>query len=349
MLLSEFDYDLPESFIAQTPCEPRDHSKLLVLNSQSGEIEHRIFYQLKEYLQPGDTLIFNDTKVIPARLIGTKAETGAKVEVFLLSRKNGDEWEALVKPGKKARIGAQIVFGEELSCEIVANTDFGGRIVRFRYDGIFEEILDRLGQTPLPPYIHEELKDKNRYQTVYARERGSAAAPTAGLHFTKELLADLKVMGVNLGFVTLHVGLGTFRPVNVDHIEEHNMHREYYSVSQETADLINQTKKSGKRVIAIGTTAIRTLESASDEKDVMQAKSGWTEIFIYPGYEFKIIDALVTNFHLPKSTLLMLISAFAGKKNVFKAYEEAKTKHYRFFSFGDAMFIQNMIDKNESQ
>ena len=285
MLLSEFDYDLPESFIAQTPCEPRDHSKLLVLNSQSGEIEHRIFYQLKEYLQPGDTLIFNDTKVIPARLIGTKAGTGAKIEVFLLSRKNGDEWEALVKPGKKARIGAQIVFGEELSCEIVANTDFGGRIVRFRYDGIFEEILDRLGQTPLPPYIHEELKDKNRYQTVYARERGSAAAPTAGLHFTKELLADLKAMGVNLGFVTLHVGLGTFRPVNVDHIEEHNMHREYYSVSQETADLINQTKKSGKRVIAIGTTAIRTLESASEEKDVMQAKSGWTEIFIYPGYE----------------------------------------------------------------
>ena len=349
MLLSEFDYDLPESFIAQTPCEPRDHSKLLVLNSQSGEIEHRIFYQLKEYLQPGDTLIFNDTKVIPARLIGTKAGTGAKIEVFLLSRKNGDEWEALVKPGKKARIGAQIVFGEELSCEIVANTDFGGRIVRFRYDGIFEEILDRLGQTPLPPYIHEELKDKNRYQTVYARERGSAAAPTAGLHFTKELLADLKAMGVNLGFVTLHVGLGTFRPVNVDHIEEHNMHREYYSVSQETADLINQTKKSGKRVIAIGTTAIRTLESASEEKDVMQPKSGWTDIFIYPGYEFKIIDALVTNFHLPKSTLLMLISAFAGKKNVFKAYEEAKAKHYRFFSFGDAMFIQNMIDKNESQ
>lgn len=342
MLLSEFDYDLPESFIAQTPCEPRNHSKLLVLDSQTGGIEHKIFYQLKDYLKSGDTIIFNDTRVIPARLIGMKAETGAKIEVFLLARKTGDEWEALVKPGKKARVGAKINFGEELSCEVMANTDFGGRIVKFHYEGIFEDILDRLGQTPLPPYIHEELQDKERYQTVYAKERGSAAAPTAGLHFTKEMLAELKEKGVNLGFVTLHVGLGTFRPVNVEKIEEHQMHREYYSVSKETADLINLTKQQGNRVIAIGTTAIRTLESASEKKGVMQAKSGWTDIFIYPGYEFKIVDALVTNFHLPKSTLLMLISAFAGKENIFNAYEEAKKNNYRFFSFGDAMFIRNI-------
>ncbi len=345
MLLSEFDYDLPESFIAQTPCEPRDHSKLLILDSQTGRIEHKIFYQLKEYLKPGDTIIFNDTKVIPARLIGTKDETGAKIEVFLLSRKTGDEWEALVKPGKKARVGAKINFGEELSCEIIENTDFGGRIVKFHYEGIFEEILDRLGETPLPPYIHEKLQDKERYQTVYAKERGSAAAPTAGLHFTKEMLTDLKEKGINLGFVTLHVGLGTFRPVNVEKIEEHQMHREYYSLPKETADLINLTKQRGNRVIAIGTTAIRTLESASEKKDFIEAKSGWTDIFIYPGYEFKIVDALVTNFHLPKSTLLMLISAFSGKENIFHAYEEAKKCKYRFFSFGDAMFLLNQKSK----
>lgn len=345
MLLSEFDYDLPESFIAQTPCEPRDHSKLLILDSQTGRIEHKIFYQLKEYLKPGDTIIFNDTKVIPARLIGTKDETGAKIEVFLLSRKTGDEWEALVKPGKKARVGAKINFGEELSCEIIENTDFGGRIVKFHYEGIFEEILDRLGETPLPPYIHEKLQDKERYQTVYAKERGSAAAPTAGLHFTKEMLTDLKEKGINLGFVTLHVGLGTFRPVNVEKIEEHQMHREYYSLPKETADLINLTKQRGNRVIAIGTTAIRTLESASEKKDFIEAKSGWTDIFIYPGYEFKIVDALVTNFHLPKSTLLMLISAFSGKENIFHAYEEAKKHKYRFFSFGDAMFLLNQKPK----
>lgn len=345
MLLSEFDYDLPESFIAQTPCEPRDHSKLLILDSQTGRIEHKIFYQLKEYLKPGDTIIFNDTKVIPARLIGTKDETGAKIEVFLLSRKTGDEWEALVKPGKKARVGAKINFGEELSCEIIENTNFGGRIVKFHYEGIFEEILDRLGETPLPPYIHEKLQDKERYQTVYAKERGSAAAPTAGLHFTKEMLTDLKEKGINLGFVTLHVGLGTFRPVNVEKIEEHQMHREYYSLPKETADLINLTKQRGNRVIAIGTTAIRTLESASEKKDFIEAKSGWTDIFIYPGYEFKIVDALVTNFHLPKSTLLMLISAFSGKENIFHAYEEAKKCKYRFFSFGDAMFLLNQKSK----
>lgn len=339
MLLSEFDYNLPEELIAQKPCEPRNHSRLMVVDKETGELEHRKFYNLKEYLIPGDTLIFNDTRVIPARLFGAKAETGGKVEVFLLTRKTGDEWEVLVKPGKNAKIGTTICFSDELSCEVIDHTDFGGRIVRFKFNGIFEEILDRLGQTPLPPYIKEELTDKERYQTVYARERGSAAAPTAGLHFTKEMLEELKAMGVNLGFVTLHVGLGTFRPVNVDKIEDHVMHREYYSVPKETAAMINKAKAEGRRVIAVGTTAIRTLESASQQKGIIEAKSGWTEIFIYPGYKFKIIDALITNFHLPKSTLLMLISAFAGKLTVFKAYEAAINERYRFFSFGDAMLI----------
>lgn len=340
MLLSEFDYRLPEGLIAQGPCEPRDHARLLVLDKGTGALSHRRFYDLKDYLVPGDTLIFNDTKVIPARLLGTKA-TGGKVEVFLLAQKNGDEWEVLVKPGKNAKVGATIFFGEELSCEVIAHTDFGGRVVRFKFAGVFEEILDRLGQTPLPPYIKEELADKERYQTVYARERGSAAAPTAGLHFTKEMLGGLSAMGVNLGFMTLHVGLGTFRPVNAEKIEDHVMHREYYSVPEETAAMINRAKAEGRRVIAVGTTAIRTLESAAAEKGRVEAKSGWTEIFIYPGYEFKVIDALVTNFHLPKSTLLMLISAFAGKEKVFAAYEEAVREKYRFFSFGDAMLIVN--------
>lgn len=345
MLLSEFDYDLPEELIAQTPCEPRNHSRLMVIDPEREQISHRCFYELKEYLASGDTLVFNDTRVIPARLFGTKAETGGKVEVFLLNRKKGDEWEVLVKPGKKARAGAVIRFSEELSCEVVEHTDFGGRLVRFHYQGIFEEILDRLGQTPLPPYIKAELADKERYQTVYARERGSAAAPTAGLHFTQEMLNELRAMGVNLGFVTLHVGLGTFRPVSVEKIEEHAMHREYYSIPAETATLVNETKARGGRVIAVGTTAIRTLESASEKAGVIEAKSGWTEIFIYPGYSFKIIDALVTNFHLPKSTLLMLISAFAGKELVFGAYREAITERYRFFSFGDAMFITGAMKK----
>jgi len=340
MLLSDFDYDLPEELIAQTPCEQRDHSRLLVVDKKDETLEHKRFYNLKEYLVPGDTLIFNDTKVIPARLVGSKAETGGKVEVFLLARQTGDEWEVLVKPGKKARVGAVIEFGDELSCEVMSNTDFGGRIVKFHFNGIFEEILDRLGQTPLPPYIKQTLEDKERYQTVYARERGSAAAPTAGLHFTKEMLEEIKAMGVNLGFVTLHVGLGTFRPVNVDKIEDHVMHREYYCVPEETAQLINETKQRGGRVIAVGTTAIRTLESASQKKNHIEKVSGWTEIFIYPGYEFKIIDAIITNFHLPKSTLLMLISAFAKKEVVFKAYEEAVKEKYRFFSFGDAMLIK---------
>ena len=341
MLLSDFDYNLPEELIAQTPCEPRNHSRLMVLDKTAKTIEHHHFYDLKDQLVPGDTLIFNDTRVMPARLIGHRESTGGKVEVFLLRRINGDEWETLVKPGKKALAGNIISFGTELSCEIMSHTDFGGRIVKFHYTGIFEEILDRLGETPLPPYIHEELADKERYQTVYSKEKGSAAAPTAGLHFTTEMLDELKAMGVNLGFVTLHVGLGTFRPVNVEKIEDHVMHKEYYCVPEETAKLICDTKARGDRVIAVGTTSIRTLESASERKGFIEAKSGWTEIFIYPGYEFKIVDALITNFHLPKSTLLMLISAFSDKEFILQAYEEAIKEKYRFFSFGDAMLLLN--------
>lgn len=339
MLLSEFDYDLPEELIAQTPIEPRNASRLMVLDPQAETIEHAHFYDLKKFLLPGDTLIFNDTRVMPARLIGHRELTGGKVEVFLLRRIDGDTWETLVKPGKKAQIGNVICFSDELSCEIVEHTDFGGRIVKFRYEGIFEEILDRLGETPLPPYIHEKLADKERYQTVYSKEEGSAAAPTAGLHFTREQMQELKEMGVHLGFVTLHVGLGTFRPVNVDKIEEHVMHKEYYCISDETAELIKATKAAGHRVIAVGTTSIRTLESAATAKGEIAGKSGWTEIFIYPGYEFKIVDAIITNFHLPKSTLIMLISAFAGREFVLKAYRCAVKEKYRFFSFGDAMLL----------
>ena len=339
MLLSEFDYDLPEELIAQTPIEPRNASRLMVLDPQAETIEHAHFYDLKKFLLPGDTLIFNDTRVMPARLIGHRELTGGKVEVFLLRRIDGDTWETLVKPGKKAQIGNVICFSDELSCEIVEHTDFGGRIVKFRYEGIFEEILDRLGETPLPPYIHEKLADKERYQTVYSKEEGSAAAPTAGLHFTREQMQELKEMGVHLGFVTLHVGLGTFRPVNVDKIEEHVMHKEYYCISDETAELIKATKAAGHRVIAVGTTSIRTLESAATAKGEITGKSGWTEIFIYPGYEFKIVDAIITNFHLPKSTLIMLISAFAGREFVLKAYRCAVKEKYRFFSFGDAMLL----------
>lgn len=339
MLLSEFDYHLPEELIAQTPCEPRNHSRLMVLDCQKESIEHQHFYDLKKHLLPGDTLIFNDTRVMPARLIGHKDKTGGKIEVFLLRRINGDEWETLVKPGKKAQVGTVIRFGEELSCEVLSHTDFGGRIVKFNYTGIFEEILDRLGETPLPPYIHEKLADKERYQTVYSKEQGSAAAPTAGLHFTEEMMKELEAMGVSLGFITLHVGLGTFRPVNVEKIEEHVMHKEYYSISADTAKLICDTKKRGGRVIAVGTTSIRTLESAAEKKDFIEGKSGWTNIFIYPGYEFKIVDAIITNFHLPKSTLVMLISAFAGRDFVLHAYETAVKEKYRFFSFGDAMLI----------
>ena len=340
MLLSDFDYNLPEELIAQTPCQQRDHSRLMVLNRKDKSISHKHFYDLKQYLKKGDTLVFNDTKVIPARLIGHRAKTGGKVEVFLLRRTEGNRWETLVKPGKKAQIGNIIEFSDELSCEVVDHTDFGGRIVEFKFDGIFEEILDRLGETPLPPYIHEKLADKNRYQTVYARENGSAAAPTAGLHFTKELLEEIKAMGVNLAFVTLHVGLGTFRPVNVDNIEDHIMHKEFYHIEKEAADIINNTKKNGRRVIAVGTTSIRTLESAAKEDGTIEPIADETGIFIYPGYKFKIVDAIVTNFHLPKSTLIMLISAFAGREYVLSAYEEAVREKYRFFSFGDAMFIE---------
>ena len=340
MLLSDFDYNLPEELIAQTPCQQRDHSRLMVLNRKDKSISHKHFYDLKQYLKKGDTLVFNDTKVIPARLIGHRAKTGGKVEVFLLRRTEGNRWETLVKPGKKAQIGNIIEFSDELSCEVVDHTDFGGRIVEFKFDGIFEEILDRLGETPLPPYIHEKLADKNRYQTVYARENGSAAAPTAGLHFTKELLEEIKAMGVNLAFVTLHVGLGTFRPVNVDNIEDHVMHKELYHIEKEAADIINNTKKNGGRVIAVGTTSIRTLESAAKEDGIIEPIADETGIFIYPGYKFKIVDAIVTNFHLPKSTLIMLISAFAGREYVLSAYEEAVREKYRFFSFGDAMFIE---------
>lgn len=337
MEVTDFDYDLPEELIAQTPVEPRDSSRLLVMDKKTGELEHRHFYDLPEYLKPGDLLVFNDTRVIPARLHGVKT-TGAHVEVFLLTRKNATDWEVLVKPGKKLQKGAQIKFSEELSCEILDTTDFGGRIARFHYEGIFEEILDRLGETPLPPYIHEKLKDSERYQTVYNRERGSAAAPTAGLHFTKELLKKIKDMGVEEVFVTLHVGLGTFRPVNESRIEDHKMHREFYTVSQEAADAINKAKREGRRIIAVGTTSVRTLESAGPSGE-MKAGGSWTSIFIYPGYQFRFVDALVTNFHLPQSTLIMLVSALSSRENILHAYKVAVQEKYRFFSFGDAMFI----------
>lgn len=342
MLLNDFDYDLPEELIAQTPCAKRDHSRLMVLNRQKQSITHQHFYNLPKFLKKGDTLVFNDTKVIPARLIGHRDPTGARVEVFLLRRlpDRKDCWEALVKPGKKAQVGYVIKFSDELSCKVVEHTDFGGRVVQFIYDGIFEEILDRLGETPLPPYIHEKLDDKNRYQTVYAREKGSAAAPTAGLHFTKELLAQIKDMGVNLAFVTLHVGLGTFRPVNEENIEDHVMHKEFYHIEKQAADIINETKKRGGRVIAVGTTSIRTLESAAKDDGTIAPIADETGIFIYPGYKFKIVDAIITNFHLPKSTLIMLISAFAGREFVLSAYKEAVKDKYRFFSFGDAMYIE---------
>ncbi|MBR2143116.1 tRNA preQ1(34) S-adenosylmethionine ribosyltransferase-isomerase QueA [Anaerovibrio sp.] len=340
MKLTDFDYDLPEELIAQTPVEPRNASRLMVLDPVTESIEHRHFYDLKEYLEPGDTLIFNDTRVMPARLLGWREGTGGKVEVFLLRRIDGDTWETLVKPGRKAREGQVVRFSDELTCKILETTDFGGRIVKFSYDGIFEEILDRLGETPLPPYIHEKLMDKERYQTVYSKEQGSAAAPTAGLHFTREQMNELRDMGVNLGFVTLHVGLGTFRPVSTENVEDHVMHKEYYSISQDTADLIKATKAAGKRVIAVGTTSIRTLESAAAGVGEIAGRTDWTSIFIYPGYVFKIVDGIITNFHLPKSTLIMLISAFAGREFVLKAYEQAVKERYRFFSFGDAMMIK---------
>ena len=340
MLVTDFDYELPQELIAQHPMEPRDHSRLLVVDKKTGEIEHKHFYDLVNYLKPGDVLVFNDTRVIPARLHGTK-DTGAHVEVFLLTRRDATDWEVLVRPGKKLQVGAKINFSDELSCEVIEHTDFGGRVVRFKYDGIFEEILDRLGETPLPPYITAPLEDKERYQTVYNRERGSAAAPTAGLHFTKELLQKIKEIGCEEVFVTLHVGLGTFRPVSEAKIENHKMHKEFYTVSQEAADAVNKAKAEGRRIIAVGTTAVRTLEAAGADGQ-LHAGSSWTNIFIYPGYKFRLVDDLVTNFHLPQSTLLMLVSTLSTREIMLQTYKKAVEEKYRFFSFGDAMFITDL-------
>ena len=345
MRVEDYDYDLPEELIAQDPLLKRDESRLMVLGKESGEVTHRHFYDVKEYLRPGDCLVINNTKVIPARLYGQKADTGAAVEVLLLKRHEGDVWETLVKPGKKCKVGAKLSFGDgRLTAEVVDIIEEGNRMIQFSYDGIFEEVLDSLGEMPLPPYITHKLEDKNRYQTVYAKYEGSAAAPTAGLHFTKELLEEIKAMGVDIAEVTLHVGLGTFRPVKVENILEHHMHSEYFQVSKEACDIINATKKRGGRVISVGTTSTRTLESAAESKingknSLLSPKSGDTDIFIYPGYEFKVIDGLITNFHLPQSTLIMLVSALAGREHVLSAYAQAVEERYRFFSFGDAMLI----------
>ena len=341
MKTSDFYYDLPEELIAQDPLEDRSSSRLLVLDKKTGKTEHHVFREITDYLNPGDCLVLNDTKVIPARLIGVKEETGAKIEVLLLKRGADDVWETLVKPGKKARPGARISFGDGLLVgEVMEVVEEGNRLIHFEYDGIFEEILDQLGEMPLPPYITHKLQDKNRYQTVYAKHEGSAAAPTAGLHFTKELLQQVQDAGVKIAHVTLHVGLGTFRPVKVEDVTQHHMHSEFYVVEEDQAKLINDTKAAGGRVIAVGTTSCRTLESATGEDGILKAGSGWTEIFIYPGYCFKMIDGLITNFHLPESTLVMLVSALAGKEHIMAAYEEAVREKYRFFSFGDAMMIE---------
>ena len=340
MKKQDFYFALPQELIAQEPLKDRASSRLLVLNKQ-GEIEHKTFWNILDYLKKGDCLVLNDTKVLPARLIGQKKDTGAKIEVLLLTRKEKNQWETLVKPGKKARIGDKIIFGNgKIKAEVLEIIEGGNRIIQFDYDGIFEEILDELGQMPLPPYITHDLEDKNRYQTVYAKQEGSAAAPTAGLHFTPELLKEIQKKGVSIAHITLHVGLGTFRPVKTENIVEHEMHSEYYIVEQEQADKINQAKKKGGRIIAVGTTSTRTLESIADKNGFVKAASGWTNIFIYPGYHFKIIDCLITNFHLPESTLIMLVSALAGKENVLHAYEVAVKERYRFFSFGDAMLVQ---------
>ena len=340
MKRQDFYYELPEELIAQDPLEDRSSSRLLVLNKQSGAVSHHTFREITDYLKEGDCLVINDTKVIPARLIGSKVGTDAKIEVLLLKRKENNVWETLVKPGKKAKVGAKISFGDGLLIgEVVDIVEEGNRLIQFTYDGIFEEILDQLGQMPLPPYITHQLEDKNRYQTVYATHTGSAAAPTAGLHFTPELLRQVEEMGVDIARVTLHVGLGTFRPVKVDEITDHHMHSEFFQIDEEAAEKINRAKERGGRVICVGTTSCRTVESAADENGHLEAKSGWTEIFIYPGYQFKVQDGLITNFHLPESTLIMLVSALAGREPVLAAYEEAVQQRYRFFSFGDAMLI----------
>lgn len=341
METKDFYYDLPEELIAQTPLKDRTTSKLLVLDKDSGEVEHRCFKEVIDYLNKGDTLILNDTRVLPARLFGSRLGKEEKIEFLLLKRDEEDIWESLVKPGKKAKIGSIVEFGNGLlRGEVVGIDDEGLRRVKFEYDGIFEEVLDGLGEMPLPPYIKEKLPDQERYQTVYSKNLGSAAAPTAGLHFTNELLEEIEKKGINIGFVTLHVGLGTFRPVKVDDILDHTMHSEFYTVSKETADLINETKKTGGKIIAVGTTSVRTLETMSDESGQMREGSGWTDIFIYPGYKFKCVDRIITNFHLPESTLLMLISAFTSKEMVLKTYDIAIKEKYRFFSFGDAMIIK---------
>lgn len=341
MRKEDFYFDLPEELIAQDPLEDRSSSRLLVLDKETGRVEHHVFRAIIDYLQEGDCLVINDTKVIPARLIGSKIGTDAKIEVLLLKRKENDVWETLVKPGKKAKVGTRISFGDGLLVgEVVDIVEEGNRLIHFEYEGIFEEILDQLGQMPLPPYITHQLEDKNRYQTVYAKHSGSAAAPTAGLHFTPELLKEIEEKGVQIARVTLHVGLGTFRPVKVDNILEHHMHSEFYQIDEEAAEKINCAKESGHRVICVGTTSCRTIESAADKNGKLHATNGWTEIFIYPGYEFKVLDCLITNFHLPESTLVMLVSALAGREQVLSAYEEAVKEKYRFFSFGDAMFIK---------
>ena len=341
MRKEDFYFDLPEELIAQDPLEDRSSSRLLVLDKETGKVEHHVFWEIIDYLQEGDCLVINDTKVIPARLIGSKIGTDAKIEVLLLKRKENDVWETLVKPGKKAKVGTRISFGDGLLVgEVVDIVEEGNRLIHFEYEGIFEEILDQLGQMPLPPYITHQLEDKNRYQTVYAKHSGSAAAPTAGLHFTPELLKEIEEKGVQIARVTLHVGLGTFRPVKVDNILEHHMHSEFYQIDEEAAEKINRAKESGHRVICVGTTSCRTIESAADKNGKLHATNGWTEIFIYPGYEFKVLDCLITNFHLPESTLVMLVSALAGREQVLSAYEEAVKEKYRFFSFVDAMFIK---------
>ncbi len=340
MKRTDFYYELPEELIAQDPLEDRSSSRLLVLDRKSGAVSHHVFREITEYLKEGDCLVINDTKVIPARLIGSKIGTGARIEVLLLKRKENNIWETLVKPGKKMKAGAKISFGDGLlTGEVIDIVEEGNRLIRFSFEGIFEEILDQLGQMPLPPYITHQLQDKNRYQTVYAKHTGSAAAPTAGLHFTPELLRAIEERGIEIAKVTLHVGLGTFRPVKVDEITDHHMHSEFYQIDEEAAKKINRAKATGNRVICVGTTSCRTIESAADESGHLKAKSGWTDIFIYPGYEFRALDGLITNFHLPESTLIMLVSALAGRENVLAAYEEAVKERYRFFSFGDAMLV----------
>lgn len=339
MKLSDFSYDLPKELIAQHPAQPRDHARLMLYDKKTGAVEHKHFYDLVDELHAGDVLVFNDSRVIPARLYGKRVPTGGKVEVLLLTPVGDDQWEVLVKPGKKALPGTTIEFAEGLTADVVDRTDFGGRVVKFHYDGVFDDIIDKIGEMPLPPYIHEKMEDPNEYQTVYANERGSAAAPTAGLHFTEELLEKIRAKGVTEVFVTLHVGLGTFRPVEEENIEDHEMHSEFYSITPEAAATINQAKAEGRRIIAVGTTSIRTLESAGTT-GTLKSGSGWTNIFIYPGFTFHIVDALVTNFHLPESTLLMLISALSDREKILHAYQIAVAEKYRFFSFGDAMFIR---------